>query len=453
MSCVGFGHEKPFGFGQFGITDWAEEALYKTIPRVYREEDDAAQDPKFLRKTVNGYKPPFNELRRFIDRIPAQRDPRECDLNMLDLLGADFEVKPDDFKEDLCRRSSVIHVTQQLLLKGQDQGYKVRGAIDGYIVTVDRLNETECESGVLTVDPPTFIPNMDEVPLDFLGMNVNETIGSGDTTPGPFFGTTLRKSILPSTVTIVSQTSGMTVTDNGAGGLIGDVDGTFTNVIDYTTGTFSFRFNAPTVAGERILITYAFTVPLDVDYTTEFGAWERTEVFFPTAGTTSLTLANSNIRYVHVFRNGRELTQDGPTEAQFSFDGVNTITLHTPSAAGDVYEVKIIDGFKLENTLAPHPRCRSHSLCLTLTLASPTLCPELTPLETFVKRLIAKVKPIHVSFECLVYVITFPTILGVSSVSMSSEILTISMLEEEHLFDLSAADTEPTDTGLKVDME
>lgn len=360
MACVGFG-TVPFGSAQFGLTDWAEESLWKTIPLVYRELDliDASvtNQAGFLRLTVNGYKEPFNELRRFIDKIPDQRDPRECDINMLDLLGFDFFIKPDDYKPELFRRSSVIHIAQQLLLKGTDKGYQVLGATEGYIIAVQGLWETECESGVLTLDPPTFVANFDEVPADLL--------------------------------------------------------------------------------------------PLDTDYADEFGAWERIETFSPVAGTTVLTLVNNNVRYVHVFLNGVEMLQGDVTDG-FVFDDDDTITLESPSLSGDTYVVHEIDGFKLHNGVDPTPRCRSHSLRLTVTLGPPQ--GWVTPLETLVDRIVRKVKPIHVTLESLVYVVTFPTIFTPTSVTMSSEVSATMTVEVEKLFDVSDADIEPTDDFI-VDMK
>lgn len=361
MGCVGFGHGA-FGGGPgsfFGLADWGEESLFATIPLIYREEDVHQGD--LLRKTVNGYKPPFNELRNLLDRIPSQADPRECDIRMLRLLGANFGAEIDDTKDELFRRSAVIHYAQQLLLKGQDQGYRVIGAVNGYNVVVERLNETECGSGVLTTEPPRFVPLFDETPADM--------------------------------------------------------------------------------------------VPVDVDYADEFALWERVETFTPAAGTTTLTLANNFVRFVHVFRNGVELPQDTTDPpAKFHWDGSHTITLFDPSEAGDVYVVREIDGFRLHNALPPDPRCRSHSLKATITLG-PEFGGSVTPLDVFSDRINRKVKPIHVTFEELVYVVTFPTVETPTSVTMEVEVTGSMLFEEEQLFDVSAGDTETTDEGLKTDMK
>lgn len=50
MPAIGFG-TTPFSTGQFGIADWAEEELFKTIPLIYRELDVSEQD-KLDRKSV-----------------------------------------------------------------------------------------------------------------------------------------------------------------------------------------------------------------------------------------------------------------------------------------------------------------------------------------------------------------------------------------------------------------
>ena len=450
MPAIGFG-AVAFSTGQYGIADWAEEELWKTIPLIYRELDKSDQN-NFLRKTVNGYKPPFNELRRYIDKIPKQADPRECDLNMLNLLGANFFVKPDDFKPDLFRRSAVIHIVQQLLLKGQDKGYKVLAAIEGYYIDIERFNETECESGVLTTDPPVFIPDFDETPPDFYGYEVNEFLVAGDGFAGPFAGNFRKQGVLASSITITTVTSGMTVTDDGSGTLVGDVNVGFPRAVDYDAGSFVFTFSGPTVAGERIQVTYTWTVQTDIDWEDEFGLWDRRETYFPAPATASLTLANDNsIRYVHLFRNGLPLLQGPAPAGQFQFDGVDTLTLTVPSVAGDEYQVQIVDGFKLHNSLDPNPRCRSHSLKGTITLGP--FMGWVTPLATFVDRLQNKVKPIHVTFEELVYVVAMPTVFTPTSVSLQNVKTCLMTVEEEHLFDVSAADVEPTDGGLTVDLE
>lgn len=449
MPAIGFG-TVAFSTGQFGIADWAEEELWKTIPLIYRELDKSDQN-NFLRKTVNGYKPPFNELRRYADRIPKQSDPRECDLGMLNLLGANFFVKPDDFKPDLFRRSAVIHIVQQLLLKGTDKGYKVLAATEGYLITIERLNETSCESGVLTTDPPFFIPDFDAVPADFYGYEVNEPLTTGDGFAGPFMGNLRKQGILPSSVVITTETSGMTVTDDGAGNLTGNVNLGFDRTIDYETGAFIFTFSGPTVAGERITVNYTWTVQTDISWEDEFGLWDRRETYRPVAGTTSLTIINDNVRYLHVFKNGLPLLQGDAPEGGFQFDGVDTITLTDASVAGDEYQVQIIDGFKMNNALDPNPRCRSHSLKGTIVLGPPM--GWVTPLSTLVERLQKKVKPIHVTFEELVYIVQFPTINASPSVSLQNVKTCNMVVEEEHLFDISAADIEPTDTGLTVDLE
>lgn len=450
MPAIGFG-TTPFSTGQFGIADWAEEELFKTIPLIYRELDVSEQD-KLLRKTINGYKPPFNELRRFIDKIPKQRDPRECDFDMLNFLANDFFVRPDAFKFEIFQRSAVIHVAQQVLLKGTDKGYVVIGSYDGYIVAVAGLWETSCGTDVLVEEGPTFVPAFDQIPIDFFGFEVNEQLATGTATGTTFTGTTRRKSILPGTVTITTQMGGQVVTDDGAGNLVGSIDPGGVNTIDYVTGAYSVQFLVDTLLGERILTEYTWTIPTNVDYVDEFQLWDRRETFFPLAGTTTLTLVNENIRFVHVLKNGVPLIQDGPVDADFSFDGVDTITLHDPSVVDDVYEVQIIDGFQLNNGIDPDPRCRSHSLCVTITLG-PLFTGSLTPLNIFVDRLRRKVKPIHVDFACLVYIIEFPTITTPTLVTMTGEVTVDFLIEEEEIFDISPADVEPVDGGLMVDME
>lgn len=56
------------------------------------------------------------------------------------------------------------------------------------------------------------------------------------------FTITHDRRIVPGTVTLAAE--GMLIEDDGAGNLVGDVDGTFTNTIDYDTGAVSFKWSA-----------------------------------------------------------------------------------------------------------------------------------------------------------------------------------------------------------------
>ena len=92
--------------------------------------------------------------------------------------------------------------------------------------------------------------------IDFSRLETNATqqTDDGDGATKQFTGTipgaTTSTPIVPSTVSITDDTgTPQVVTDDGAGALIGDVDGGGTNTISYTTGAFDVTFAAAPPSG------------------------------------------------------------------------------------------------------------------------------------------------------------------------------------------------------------
>lgn len=94
------------------------------------------------------------------------------------------------------------------------------------------------------------------VPADLSGVQQSaEGIGSGNNTDTQFTGTLAGGSCHETTLTITVDA--LTVTDDGEGNLIGDVDATGVNTIDYDTGAFDVTFSsAPSTGVDNILATY-----------------------------------------------------------------------------------------------------------------------------------------------------------------------------------------------------
>lgn len=84
----------------------------------------------------------------------------------------------------------------------------------------------------------------------------DETIGISDGV-NPQWDYTAYHQIIASTVTITCDT--YTITDDGEGNLTGDVDPSYSNVVDYDAGTLSFKFNTPIPPnGSVININYRY---------------------------------------------------------------------------------------------------------------------------------------------------------------------------------------------------
>ena len=85
-------------------------------------------------------------------------------------------------------------------------------------------------------------------------------VGTGNGTLTNFTGTLRRAPVRPSTVILTAIDTGdnpMTVTDDGAGNLVGDV-GAGTNTIDYTTGAFDVDFNVAVKDTEDVTATFRY---------------------------------------------------------------------------------------------------------------------------------------------------------------------------------------------------
>lgn len=87
----------------------------------------------------------------------------------------------------------------------------------------------------------------------------DENIGTGDGAETHFTGTLSNPTVTVSSITITATTAAgatLTVTDNGEGALIGDVNGGGTNTITYSTGAYNVTFSTAPVDGGSVLATY-----------------------------------------------------------------------------------------------------------------------------------------------------------------------------------------------------
>jgi phage tail sheath protein FI len=119
-------------------------------------------------------------------------------------------------------------------------------------------------------------PGADEAPGELGAVSHSYVIGGGDgSTAGKAFSlvlpntTVARRSVV---ITYTSDTDDLvkTITDDGSGSMVGDVDGAGTNTISYTSGAVSFSTVHPVKAGTLVAATYA-TAAAETTHTEKLG--------------------------------------------------------------------------------------------------------------------------------------------------------------------------------------
>jgi hypothetical protein len=102
----------------------------------------------------------------------------------------------------------------------------------------------------------------DAIEADTLFWRRKEPLGIGNGSDKLFTNTSKFTAISPSSVIITAvatDSSTMTVTDDGNGNLIGDVDGGGTNTVDYETGDINLTFSLAVKNSERVFAEYRFS--------------------------------------------------------------------------------------------------------------------------------------------------------------------------------------------------
>lgn len=128
----------------------------------------------------------------------------------------------------------------------------------------------------------------------------DEDVGTGTGAQDTFTGTLANSPIKPYSVVITSvvSSSPVTVVDDGAGNLIGDV-GAGTNTIDYETGDFDVTFSGNVDATEDVLVDYCYgdesywILARDNDNETVLYSWN-----------TRTTLVDERINLTSILRSG-----------------------------------------------------------------------------------------------------------------------------------------------------
>lgn len=146
-SSIGFGHN-PWGHHQYGFGDWAEEMLWKNMPEVYKDCDEAGpagttvQTP--LRKFQNALKASYQDIRVKWEQFPSLWDAIEVPLAQLPQLGYNVGIDVDSTKPETLQRSSVLNASQLWVNKGTDKGYELTAAFEGLLVTISPLWAETC---------------------------------------------------------------------------------------------------------------------------------------------------------------------------------------------------------------------------------------------------------------------------------------------------------------------
>ena len=87
---------------------------------------------------------------------------------------------------------------------------------------------------------------------------MDEILGTGDDTTTQFTGNLANLTVVVSSITITftGTATTLTITDDGAGALVGDVDGGGTNTINYTNGAYDFTCSEPPDCDTTITVDY-----------------------------------------------------------------------------------------------------------------------------------------------------------------------------------------------------
>lgn len=111
---------------------------------------------------------------------------------------------------------------------------------------------------VVITEPADFL----EAPTQLIGRSFSQILAGGDgdaATSKNITGSFAEVDLTPRSISITWVSGGdtKTITDDGSGNLIGNIDGTGTNTVDYTTGAFDVTFDTTVDADSFVTATYA----------------------------------------------------------------------------------------------------------------------------------------------------------------------------------------------------
>jgi phage tail-like protein len=133
---VGFGRG-PFGRGPFGRANFGYEALLRTFPASYIEDDAAAQGRIIRYLTMAEYF--ANQKRSEIDGMDDLVDPMKMRADILKHLASTLATEIDDSEPVPFSRSLINNAVRLYQIKGTADSYRIRGKISGFDVSVFNL--------------------------------------------------------------------------------------------------------------------------------------------------------------------------------------------------------------------------------------------------------------------------------------------------------------------------
>jgi hypothetical protein len=121
---------------------------------------------------------------------------------------------------------------------------------DFYDVTLEPTpEEIQYKADAVDLGEGNFDRSYEEIQVEYSDVDVDSDykVLAPDFVAGTNYAGTLHADLVSGSVSLTDDATGQTVTDDGAGNLVGDVDGGGTNTVNYLTGAYDVDFNvAPT---------------------------------------------------------------------------------------------------------------------------------------------------------------------------------------------------------------
>lgn len=133
----GFGYYA-FGHFPFGSSDWGEDAIIRSFPETYLE-DDTDSGGGLLRRYLLTVKDQMNARKREVDEMVHLVDPNLVSIAILKYLGSTIDLTVDEAEPEDFARTLVNNAVIYYRLKGTRQAYNIRGKISGFEVEIINL--------------------------------------------------------------------------------------------------------------------------------------------------------------------------------------------------------------------------------------------------------------------------------------------------------------------------
>ena len=135
---TGFGYY-PWGHFAFGHSDFGEDAVVRSFPDDYMEEERSSGRVEYIKHYLTTIKEGMNEVKKNIDVLEDQIDFTKVREDIIEYLGSTVGVQVDDSEPIDFRRSLVGNTVPLARIKGTKKSYDIRGKISGFNVNVKKL--------------------------------------------------------------------------------------------------------------------------------------------------------------------------------------------------------------------------------------------------------------------------------------------------------------------------